>query len=96
MYMALSNEGYSQCTIAAKIKVSKGAVQQTLQRFQETGKYSTKPRSGRPRVTMLKEDQYMKTTSLHNRRATAGNIQYVINVTRKKNIKQTNSAKKTC
>ena len=82
--IALSNEGYSQCTIAAKIKVSKGAVQQTLQRFQETGKYSTKLRSGRPRVTTLKEDQYMKTTSLHNRRATAGNIQSVINVTQKK------------
>ena len=56
--IALSNEGYSQ-QIAKKIMVSKGAFQQTLQRFRETGRYSTTPRSGRPRVTTSNEDQLL-------------------------------------
>ena len=84
--IALSNEGYSQRTIAKKIMVSKGAVQRTLQRFQETGRYSTIPRSGRPRVTTSNKDQYIKITSLRNRSATAGHIQSVVNATRDKAI----------
>ena len=79
--IALSNEGYSQRTIAKKIMVSKGAVQRTLQRFRETGRYSTTPRSGRPRVTTSNEDQDIKITSLRNRSATAGQIQSIINAT---------------
>ena len=55
----LSHEGFSQRQIAEKIGVSKGAVQQTLEKFQGTKSYSTKPRSGRPRATNLKEDQYI-------------------------------------
>ena len=80
--IALSNEGFSQRKIAEKIGVSKGAVQRTLERFRETKSYSTKPRSGRPRATTSKEDQYIKTTSLRNRTATAGNIQSIVNETR--------------
>ena len=76
--IALSDEGYSQRTIAKKIMVSKGAVQRTLQRFRETGRYSTTPRSGRPRVTTSNEDQYIKITSLRNRSATAGQIQSTV------------------
>ena len=57
--IALSNEGMSQRKIAKKIKLSKGAVQRTLERFQQIGSYSTKPRSGRPRATISKEDQYI-------------------------------------
>ena len=84
--IALSNEGYSQRTIAKKIMVSKGAVQRTVQRFRETGRYSTTPRSGRPRVTISNEDQYIKITSLRNRSATAGQIQSIVNATREKAI----------
>ena len=65
--IALSNKGFLQRKIAAKIKLSKGAVQQTLERFRDTGSYSTKRRSGRPRATTLKEDQYIKKASLCDR-----------------------------
>ena len=68
--------------IAARIKLSKGAVQRTLERFRDTGSYSTKRRPGRPRATTLKEDQYIKTTSLRDRTATAGNIQSIVNASR--------------
>ena len=51
------NEGFSQRKIAEKIELSKGAVQRTLERFRDTGSYSTKRRSGRPSTTTLKEEQ---------------------------------------
>ena len=35
--IALTNEGYSQRQVAAKIGVSKGAVQRTLERFKKNG-----------------------------------------------------------
>ena len=84
--IALSNKGFLQRKIAAKIKWSKGAVQRTLERFRDTGSYSTKRRSGRPRATTLKEDQYIKTTSLRDRTATAGNIQSIVNASQEKSI----------
>ena len=34
--IALTNEGYSQREVAAKMGVSKGAVQRTLERFRKT------------------------------------------------------------
>ena len=66
--------------------MSNGAVQRTLERFRESGSYSTKRRSGRPRATTSKEEQYIKTTSLRNRTATAGNIQSIVNTTRAKSV----------
>ena len=35
--ISLINEGYSQRQVAAKITVSKGAVQRALERFRKTG-----------------------------------------------------------
>ena len=91
--IASSNEGFSQRKIAAKIKVSKGAVQRTLERFRDTGSYSTK-RSGRPRATSLNEDQYIKTTSLRDRTATAGNIQSIVTASREKSISRSTIKRK--
>ena len=66
--------------------MSKGAVQRTLERFRDTGSYSIKRRFGRPRATTLKEDQYIKTTSLRDRTATAGNIQSIVNASQEKSM----------
>ena len=84
--MALSNEGMSQRKIAEKLHVSKGAVQRMLERFRESGSYSTKRRSARPRANAAKEDRYIKVTSPRNRTATAGNIQSTVNGTREKPV----------
>ena len=84
--IALTNEGYSQREVAAKIGVSKGAVQRTLERFRKTGSYASRPKSGRPRCTTKQEDQFIKLTSLRNRKATAGDIQLTINNTREQPI----------
>ena len=64
--VALSQEGMSQRQIAAKVEVSKGAVQRTLKRYKDTGSFSSSKRSGRPKVTMTSEDYCMKLTSLQN------------------------------
>ena len=66
--------------------MSKGAVQRTLERFRESGSYSTKRRSARPRANAAKEDRYIKVTSPRNRTATAGNIQSTVNGTREKPV----------
>ena len=72
--IALINEGYSQGQVAAKVGVSEGGVQRTVERFRKTQSYSSLPRSGRPRSTIPQEDQFIKLTSLRNRRATASDI----------------------
>ena len=84
--IATSNEGFSPRKIAEKIKLSNSAVQPTLERCRDTGSYSTKRRSGRPRATTLKEDQYIKTTSLRDRTATAGNVQSIVNASQEKSM----------
>ena len=76
--IVLTNEGYSQREVAAKMGVSKGAVQRTSERFRKTGSYSSRPTSGRPRSITKQEDQFIKLTSLRNRKATAGDIQLTI------------------
>ena len=89
--MALIKEGLSHRQIAARMRVSKGAVQPTAERFKRTptNAYSTLPRSGRPKCTTPQQDRFIKITSLHNRRATAGNIQALDNATGGKTISKT-------
>ena len=87
--MALIKEGLSHRQIAARMRVSKGAVQRTAERFKRTNAYSTLPRSGRPKCTTPQQDRFIKITSLRNRRATAGNIQALVNATGGKTISKT-------
>ena len=54
--IALINEGYSQRQVAAKVGVSKGGVQRTVERIRKTQSYSSLPKSGRPRSTTPQED----------------------------------------
>ena len=85
----LSDEGLSQRQIAAKLKVSKGAVQRTLQRFSETKSFSSKARSGRPKATTPSEDQYIKLTCLRDRTASASKIQSQLNKERPTPVSKT-------
>ena len=55
----------------------------------EKQSYSSLPKSGRPRSTTPQEDQFIKLTSLRNRRATASDIQSSINAIREKTICKT-------
>lgn len=52
-----------------RLKVSKGAEHGTLKRFAETGSVVSEARSVRPKVTTQLEDQYIKLSSLRDRKA---------------------------
>ena len=58
----------SQHQIMARLKVSKGAWHGVLKHLAETGSIATKARTGRPKVTTLSEDQYIKLSSLRDRK----------------------------
>ena len=75
----LSKEGLSQRQIMARLHVSKGAVHGTLKRAAETGSVASKARSGRPKVTTPSEDEYIKLSSLRDRKATSAQIQDLLN-----------------
>ena len=57
-----------------------------MQRFKETGSFSTAPRSHRPRVTTQREERHIKKTSLRNRMTITGKIQALLNNTREKPV----------
>ncbi len=69
--VTLSEEGYSQRAIAARLKVSLCAVQNILTKKEETGSVRDKPRSGRPKQTSSREDRLLVRLSLNNRRASS-------------------------
>ena len=79
----LSKEGLSQRQIVARLQVSKGAVHGTLKRAAETGSVASKARSGRPKVTTPLEDEYIKLSSLRDRKITSSQIQDLLNKGRK-------------
>lgn len=54
--------------IAKKIKCSRCAVRTTIKRYQETGSFSNRPRSGRKRITTAREDRELQRISLRDRR----------------------------
>ncbi|KAG1664956.1 putative glycosyltransferase STELLO1 [Nymphon striatum] len=58
--VALHNEGLSERKIAAKLKVSKTAVHQSIKKFKQYGSYKDLHRSGRPRKTTIRDDCLMK------------------------------------
>ena len=58
--VALHDEGLSERKIAAKLKVSKTAVHQSIKKFKQYGSYKDLHRSGRPRKTTIRVDHLMK------------------------------------
>jgi len=70
----LRQERYSLRQIAQRLKISVGAVRRTIARKSETGVNATKGRTGRPKITTRREDNFIVTTSKRNRRFTAPEI----------------------
>uniref|UniRef100_A0A3B4V6T2 Transposase Tc1-like domain-containing protein n=1 Tax=Seriola dumerili TaxID=41447 RepID=A0A3B4V6T2_SERDU len=85
----MQGEGLSQHQAMAKLSVSRGTVHGTLKRSAETGSLVSKARSGRPKVTTPSEDQYIKLSSLRDRKATLSQIQKLLNKECKSSISKT-------
>ncbi|KAL7847380.1 hypothetical protein SRHO_G00223600 [Serrasalmus rhombeus] len=64
----------SQSEKLGKLNVSPSAVAKTIKRYKETGSHEDRPRKGRPRVPSAAEDEFIRVTSLRNRRLTAAQI----------------------
>jgi transposase len=47
-----------------KVAVAKSAVAKTIKRYDETGFHEDRQRKGRPRVTSVEEDTFIRFTSL--------------------------------
>lgn len=70
----LHEEGKSQREIARIVKCSRGAVEHTLKRFAVTGSHENRPKSGRKKVTSLREDRDLIRSSLRNRKKTSSEL----------------------
>ena len=64
--VALSEEGYSQRQIAARVGCSQKNVSRILKKLRETGSVQDKKISGRLRVTTRREDSIIVRKSLSN------------------------------
>ena len=63
--------GTPQRDVALRFGVHLNTIRSLWRRFQTTGSGSDRPRSGRPRLTSQRQDQYIRVTHLRNRFQTA-------------------------
>ena len=67
--------GVSQSDVGRHFAVHRSVIHRAWQRFQATGQYSARPRSGRPRATTRREDQYVVLSARRQRFVTARRLQ---------------------
>lgn len=68
--IALWQEGLSRHQIANRLNIIRSTVSRTIRRYEETGGVQSRPRSGRPRVTTIREDRYIAQSARRNRSVT--------------------------
>ncbi|CAG9106243.1 unnamed protein product [Plutella xylostella] len=73
--VALLQQGLSQRAVAAQLHLSQSAVSRVYRRFQETGAFNRRPRTGRHRCTSERDDRFIVSTSLRNRHLTGVDVQ---------------------
>lgn len=66
--IALLEEGCSQCYVSQRLNVSRSTVQRTWTRYQETGSVQRRQGSGRKRCTQPRDDRFLVTQALRNRK----------------------------
>ena len=72
--VTLLEEGSSQCYVSQQLGVSRSTVQRTWQRFQETGSLTRRRGSGRKRCTELRDDRFVVSRALRNRKVSYFNL----------------------
>lgn len=70
----LHRQGVSLKNIAKQMKRSRCAVRHTIQRFQESGTYVNRSKSGRKRITTAREDRYLERLALRDRRKSSKDL----------------------
>lgn len=69
--VALLEAGKNQTEVARLLNLSRFSVRRVWQRYQETGGFKRRQGSGRPRATTRRDDRFIVTTALRNRRLNA-------------------------
>lgn len=73
--VVLLQEGESQRAVAIRLGVSRRAIRNVWERFQETGSVARRRGSGRTRATTAQEDRYIQLTARRDRTVTARTLQ---------------------
>jgi transposase len=73
--VACTQLGHSQRFVAQQLNLSGSAVRRVYQRFQDTGSFNRRPGASRRRYTSDRDDRFIESTSLTNRRLNAIQIQ---------------------
>lgn len=71
----LLQEGQSQWSVAMQLGVSRRAIRNVWERYQETGSVARRPGTGRVRSTTAQEDRYLRLTARRERTVTARTLQ---------------------
>jgi hypothetical protein len=69
--VACTQLGHSQRFVAQQLNLSRSAVRRVYQRFQDTSSFNRRPGAGRRRYTSERDDRFIESTSLTNRRLNA-------------------------
>ena len=76
--MVLHQEGYSERAISGKLKCSKTAVHNAVVKFANSGTYSDRKRSGRPRKTTPRDDHAIRRMAVRSPMSTSNKIRSVL------------------
>lgn len=79
--LAWLQDGETQRSVSNRLNVSQSVIGRLWQRFRATGSVQNRPRSGRPRSTTAREDRYLTTMTLRQRRVTARRLRDRLRVT---------------
>ena len=72
--VVLRDEGYSLQQIASKLKCNRSIVCRALAKQRACGTVNDRKRSGRPRISMPRDDRTLQRICLHNRRFTSSHL----------------------
>lgn len=73
--VVLLQEGESQRAVALRLGVSRQAIRNVWERYQETGSVARRPGTGRTRSTTVQEDRYLRLSARRERTVTARALQ---------------------
>ena len=70
--------GRTQEQVARRLNVSRSTIRRLVRRVRVTGTFADRPRSGRPRVTSVRQDNFIRQHHLHDRFVTAESTSRVV------------------
>ena len=78
--LAMLECGRTQEQVARRFNVSRSTILRLIRRVRDTGTFADRPRSGRPRVTSVRQDNYVRQRHLRDRFVTAESTSRVVEV----------------